>query len=108
MLFEWNDDTIRYYARAAEYTGFFRNLVAEIRGELDENSVVFDAGCGPGLIDMELAPYVRKVISADHNEGVIRYLKGEAGRCGITNIEAHIVDVMSCADMGYDTLLMGK
>jgi hypothetical protein len=46
------------------------------------------------------------VISADHNEGVIRYLTGEAGRRGITNIEAHIADVMSCADMEYDTLLM--
>ncbi|MDR0518486.1 MAG: methyltransferase domain-containing protein [Clostridiales Family XIII bacterium] len=106
MLFEWNDKTIDYYSRAAEYTGYFRELAKLVSPALEPSDTLLDVGCGTGLIDMELAPSVRSVTAADRNEKALSYLREESARRGIGNIRAKLCEADECVGEDYDMLLM--
>ncbi|MDR0596709.1 MAG: class I SAM-dependent methyltransferase [Clostridiales Family XIII bacterium] len=106
MLFEWNDETIGYYSRAAEYTGYFRELAALAAPALSRSDAVLDVGCGAGLIDMELARSVRSVTAVDHSEKAIEYLRAESARRGIKNISPVLCGADEYGGAGYDILLL--
>jgi SAM-dependent methyltransferase len=46
---------------------------------------VLDVGCGPGVLALELAPYVAEVVGVDPDAGMLVEAQRRAGEMGITN-----------------------
>jgi SAM-dependent methyltransferase len=63
------------------------SLAATLRDTLalDGRQRVLDVGCGPGVLALELAPYVADVIGADPDAGMLEEARRRAGEMGITN-----------------------
>lgn len=64
---------------------------------------VLDAGCGPGYAAFDLAQIVGpegRVIAVDASESFIARLREGAKARGITNIEAHVLDVRNLGGAG--------
>ena len=105
ILFEWNDQTIRWYLDAGAYTGFFKELALKILPYLAPDDTLLDAGCGLGRLDFELAPHVSEITAVDLNERAIKKLKQDIESSGIRNISAIREDV-SDLKKSYDVILM--
>jgi SAM-dependent methyltransferase len=105
MFFEWNETIIEYFERAAAYTDFYRDLAALIAPSFKQSDAVLDAGCGLGLLDLELAATVRAITAIDRSPEAIAYLKGAVEQRGFLNINPVNADAETFAD-AYDVLLL--
>lgn len=63
------------------------SLAATLRDTLplDGRQRVLDVGCGPGVLALELAPYVAEVVGADPDAGMLEEAQRRAAEMGITN-----------------------
>ena len=52
---------------------------------LDGRQRVLDVGCGPGVLALELAPYVAEVVGIDPDAGMLAEAQRRAEELGITN-----------------------
>ena len=52
---------------------------------LDGQQRVLDVGCGPGVLALELAPYVAEVVGVDPDAGMLAEARRRAADMGITN-----------------------
>ena len=93
MLFEWNDEKIEWYVRASRATGFHSRLADMIRPALRGTDCVADFGCGPGLIDMEIAQDVKCIEALDVDPIVLSHYKREIKDGGFSNIRTILGDV---------------
>lgn len=92
MLFTWNDDTIRWYLNANAYTGFYKNIAEEIAPMLNGYNTLCDLGCGLGLFDFEIYPYIEKIDCIDLNETALASITERAEKLGIHNIHTRLAD----------------
>ena len=70
------------------------------RIEVDSCSTVLDVGCGPGTLAIPLAKRVKSVIALDVSERVLRFVKRNAAKEGITNI--------TCVHKSWEDIVIGK
>ncbi len=92
MRFEWNDDTIRWYQNANEYTGFFKQVAALIAPRLGGYDTLCDIGCGLGLLDLELCHSIKHITCIDISQEAINALQKTLQDRNITNIETRVMD----------------
>ncbi|MBO4831546.1 MAG: class I SAM-dependent methyltransferase [Oscillospiraceae bacterium] len=104
MYIKWNNDSVRWFCDASEYTGFNRRLAELILDHIDSRDTLADLGCGAGLIDMELAPRIGHITCVDIDEYAVRSVTALAERCGIGNITAVCADAATI-DGQWDTVL---
>ena len=105
MLFEWNDQTIRWYKDASAYTGFHNALARRILPYLESGDSLLDAGCGLGRIDMEIAAHVSAITAIDYNAYVLQALLRDLESSAIENLAVRLEDVSGLKD-SYDVILM--
>ena len=86
MNFSWNEDTMRWYMAADEYTGFFKNIAETISPMLQGAKSFCDVGCGLALTDFALYPLLERIDCVDINEVVLDSVKKRAKALGIHNI----------------------
>ena len=70
------------------------------RIEVDSSSTVMDVGCGPGTLAIPLAKKVNSVIALDVSERVLRFVKKNAAKEGVTNI--------TCVHKSWDDIVIGE
>ncbi len=92
MKFEWNDDTIRWYQEANEYTGFFKHVAELIAPRLAGYATMCDIGCGLGLLDLELCNSIEHITCIDISQEAINALQKTLQDRNITNIETRTMD----------------
>ena len=92
MNFNWNEDTIRWYRAANEYTGFYKNIAETITPMLAGQKSLCDLGCGLGLVDLELAAVMEQIDCVDKNEAALSALKDCIAHRGIKNIRPRLLD----------------
>lgn len=63
--------------------------------ELANTDVVMDFGCGTGLVGLNIAPFVRKVIGADLSSKMLEAFKTKAQSGNLSNVEAMHLEVDS-------------
>lgn len=97
MGFEWNRQNIEWFSAASRYTGFHQKVARLLLPFLQREDVFGDFGCGLGLVDLELAPHLSRIIAIDQNERVIEQLRRSVEERGISNLEARVGD---CNQLG--------
>ncbi|MDR2486544.1 MAG: class I SAM-dependent methyltransferase [Clostridiales Family XIII bacterium] len=99
------------FRQASEYTSFHKKLGVMIRPFLREEWDALDAGCGLGLLDLELAPCLRSIQAVDIDADKIRFLEdmigGELARGHehAARIEPQCADA-SALDGSWDVVIM--
>ncbi|MDR1247310.1 MAG: class I SAM-dependent methyltransferase [Clostridiales Family XIII bacterium] len=106
MDFIWNEKTIDWFKTASAYTGFHSNLASLVRPYIEDCSTICDIGCGLGLIDLELAGYVRDIICIDQNETAIGALNEFIRARGAYNVVARAADVNTLTGERRDAVIM--
>ena len=56
MKIVWNEQSVQWFRRASDYTGYSRNLAKLLLEDLPQGGTLCDMGCGSALVDFELAP----------------------------------------------------
>lgn len=92
MKIVWNDQSIRWFQNAAEYTGYNRALARLLLDYLPKGGTLCDMGCGTALTDFELAPYFQEITCVDISRKALAAVESEAQRRGITNITTLLSD----------------
>jgi SAM-dependent methyltransferase len=92
MHFNWDDDTIRWYTSASDYTGFYRKVAEAIRPMLDEKDSLCDLGCGLALFDFEIAPYVKAIDCFDVSAPALACVNERLRAFGVRNVKTHLRD----------------
>jgi SAM-dependent methyltransferase len=105
MLFDWKEDTIRWFVDASEFTGYHRKLSHRIAPMIENYSTLCDIGCGLGILDLHLSPFIKKINCFDINEKALAYLKGAINKNNLTNIEVQQKNCESLSDF-YDCILL--
>jgi SAM-dependent methyltransferase len=77
------ESTVPYYARyRVPYpVGFFREVAR--RTGLDGTERLIDIGCGPGLLFIGFAPYVKSCVGVDVETEMLEAARVEAARAGV-------------------------
>jgi len=104
MYIRWNDNTVRWFCDASAYTGFNKKLAQTILEHIDSRETLADLGCGAGLIDLELAPYIGHITCVDIDEYAVRSVGELTARRGIKNITALHADA-AAIDGKWNTVL---
>ena len=89
MQFDWNDDTIRWYLNANNYTGFYKDIAETIRPGLAGLTSLADFGCGLALFDFEIAPFMETVDCYDISDAALVSVRERLSAAGIQNVETH-------------------
>jgi ubiquinone/menaquinone biosynthesis C-methylase UbiE len=101
--------TVPYYRRCREPypPEFFRRVAGAIR--LDGSQTLIDLGCGPGLLALGFAPFVRSVAGVDPEPAMIAAAREEAAAAGaaLDLIEVRAEDLP--AGLGpFDVVTIGR
>jgi len=105
MHIKWDENGIRWFLDAGEYTGFHKMLAQKIIPYLLPGDTLCDAGCGLGRLDLELTEYVQSIRSIDINDDAISVLQKDIVNLGKQNIRAEVCDA-SALDETYDVMLL--
>ena len=101
MPFLWDEDRIRWFLTASDYTGYHRALAGHLRPWLRPEDTLADLACGLGLLALELAPDVHRVEAVDRDVRVIAQLSARAAARGIENLHAKAApfEAAGCCDV---------
>ena len=105
-MFVWTKESIRWYLRAGERTGYYRKLAGQLRNYIGPEDHVADLGCGLGQIDLEIASRAGRVTSVDTEEKVTEILKREADRKKLSNLTVRCMDWRELEEEFCDVLLL--
>lgn len=104
MRIEWNDRSIRWFRDASEYTKYNQKLSQLLLPHIKSRETLCDMGCGAGLIDIELAKYVKSITCVDINAAAARSVAERAAQLGLCNITALCADA-SGLEGSWDTVI---
>lgn len=71
----WNEDRIKWYLLASEYTGYHDNMALEIKKVVPKGESLFDFGCGLGLLPIKLSDHFSDIVGVDYDEHVLELLE---------------------------------
>lgn len=86
MLANWTGKKIEWYVRASKWTGYHKKLAKIISPYIKDTDHVVDLGCGPGLIDFEIADSVKNITAIDISSFVLGYYNNAISEGRYTNI----------------------
>lgn len=104
MKIVWNEQSVRWFHNASEYTGYNKKLAGLLLRHISRRESLCDIGCGAGLIDFELAPHIGHITCVDISPEAIRAVEEHARRRGADNISAVCMDA-SGLEGEWDTVL---
>lgn len=75
--------------------------------ELSPSHEVLDVAAGPGLVALEVAPLVARVVAIDFAPKMIEVLAANVVRDGLHNVTAHVMDAQALAlpDRSFDRVI---
>ena len=83
----WNEDRIKWYLVASEYTKYHDNMKLEIKKIIPEGESLVDFGCGLGILPMKLSDYLSDIIGVDYDEHVLGILEDSISKKNIKNFK---------------------
>lgn len=92
MKIVWNEQSLRWFQNASEYTGYNRKLAKILLERSPCRGSLCDLGCGAGLIDFELAPHFGEISCVDISMQAVDSVRSRAAKLGLKNISAVCMD----------------
>lgn len=86
MMYQWNEDMVRFMRDASEHTDYHRLLAARILSYLGPKPEIVDAGCGLGYLSLALAKKAGTVVAVDKNPVPLQVLKQNIASRNLSNI----------------------
>ena len=83
----WNEDRIKWYLVASEYTKYHDNMTLEIKKIIPKGESLIDFGCGLGILPMKLSDYFSDIIGVDYDEQVLDLLEDNIAKNKIKNFK---------------------
>jgi len=83
----WNEDRIKWYLLASEYTGYHDNMALEIKKVVPKGESLFDFGCGLGLLPIKLSDHFSDIVGVDYDEHVLELLEKSIAKNKINNFK---------------------
>lgn len=111
MEIVWGDKTARWFISAGQFTGYHDKLSELLIKHIEPGHTLCDLGCGIGLIDFALSPYLSHITCVDTSAEALALLRAEASRRGINNItavKADAADISGMWDYGLMLFFHGK
>lgn len=94
-MVEWNDTSFGWFLSASEYTGYNRKLAQLLLPLCGQGGRLCDVGCGMGLVDFELAPYMERIVCVDQNENAVSFINRRAQELSVSNVSGVVADARS-------------
>lgn len=88
LKIRWNDQEIKWFHSASEYTDYNKKLAALIMEHAKLGGTLCDIGCGAGLVDIEMAPYFEHITCVDIGKKAIESIQRDVKELGISNVTA--------------------
>ena len=104
MHIRWNDQTVRWFEDAVEYTGYSKKLAQILKEYIPKGETLCDLGCGPGLVDFALADHCSAITCVDISPDAIAHVHRKAAAQGIENINALCMDASELTG-SWDTVM---
>ena len=104
MHIRWNEQTVRWFEDAAEYTGYNKNLARILKKYIPEGETLCDLGCGAGLVDLALADHCSAITCVDISPEAIGHVRRRAAARGLENISALCTDASELTG-SWDTVM---
>lgn len=104
MVIVWNEQSIRWFRNAAEYTGYYQKLARILLEHIPSRKTLCDMGCGAAQIDFELAKAVEQVTCIDISPVVIDAVSRQAEEQKVNNLTAQCMDATK-AEGKWETVM---
>lgn len=104
MHIQWNDQTVRWFEDAAEYTGYSEKLAKILKKYIPTGETLCDLGCGAGLVDFALADHCAAITCVDISPDAVAHVRGKAAAKGIENMHALCRDASELTG-AWDTVM---
>lgn len=104
MHIQWKERSIQWFYNASAYTSYDKELAELLLKQIQVRGSLCDLGCGLGLVDMEMAPYIGQITCLDSDATVVEALRKRAAERGIQNITARVGDARQL-EGHWDTVL---
>lgn len=104
MRIKWNDQTVRWFEDAAEYTGYSKKLAQILKKYIPEGETLCDLGCGAGLVDFALADHCSAITCVDISSGAVEHVRRKAAAQGKENINTLCIDASELTGT-WDTVM---
>ena len=104
MRIKWNNQTVRWFQNAVEYTGYNEKLAQILKKYIPEGETLCDLGCGAGLVDFALADHCSAITCVDIAPGAVEHVRCEAAAQGMENIRALCMDASELKG-SWDTVM---
>ena len=104
-MFQWSDESIAWYKRAAENTGFFQELSDTVKPYIKSSETLCEIGCGHGYLSLGLSACVRKVTAVDIEKRVLNVMENEMALNNRNNIDILNADWKVLSGRFWDTVL---
>ena len=75
----WDEERIRWYRKAAEGSGFHRDLATAIEKHLDKNDRILELGCGLGYVSQILAEDGYRITATDNDNAALAEAEKRSG-----------------------------
>lgn len=92
MVIVWNEQSVRWFRNASEYTGYNRKLAQLLLEHIPSRKTLCDMGCGAALIDFELAKFIEQVTCIDISPVVIDAVSQQVREQKIGNLTPRCMD----------------
>lgn len=104
MRIVWGEQAVRWFKNASEFTGYNKKLAEILLDHIPCRGSLCDVGCGAGLIDMELAPYIGEITCVDINADAVSSVGQTIKELGIENISTICMDATKLEGQ-WDTVM---
>lgn len=88
---EWDQNPVR----VAQAEKFARRVMESVA--ISQDSVVMDFGCGTGLVGLQFAPYIKKLVMVDNSPSMLDVLKDKVKKLALNPDSIEITNEVSKA-----------
>ena len=104
MHIKWNNQTVRWFEDASEYTGYGRKMAQILKEYIPQGDTLCDLGCGAGLVDFALADHCSSITCVDISPDAVEHVRHKALVNGIKNMHALCMDASELTG-SWDTVM---
>lgn len=87
MLFNWEEQTFKWFTNASKYTGYDKGMAKLLMPYLEGCKTLCDIGCGMAFADFEMVPYFDEITCVDISPDVIGDVNKRIAEQNISNIK---------------------